>query len=52
MKKTLSHAIMHRSKFKNNFNKNHNEENKRLYKTEKLLCFFIGKRKKKRITII
>ena len=46
MIKILSKAIMHRSKLKNNYNKNPTEPNKLFYKKEakKILCKFIEKR--------
>ena len=47
MTKALSKKIMHRSKLKNNFNKNPNEENKRLYKRQRNFCVALLKRDKK-----
>ena len=47
MTKALSKAIMHRSKLKNNFNKNPNEENKRLFKKQRNFCANLLKREKK-----
>ena len=38
MNKTLSKAIMHRSKLKNQFNKNPTEENKRIYHKQRNYC--------------
>ena len=38
MNKTLTKAIMHRSKLKNKYNKNPNEINKTLYKKQRNIC--------------
>ena len=51
MTKALSKEIMHRSKLKNNFNKNPNEENKMLYKKQRNFCVALLKREKKSTTI-
>ena len=47
MNKTLSKAFMHRSKLKNNFNKNPTEENKELYKKQRNYCVSLLKKEKK-----
>ena len=47
MNKTLSKAFMHRSKLKNNFNKNPTEGNKDLYKKQRNYCVGLLKREKK-----
>ena len=53
MSHCLSKAIMHRSKLKNKFNKNHTGENKINYKKQReLLCKVIETRKEKVFTII
>ena len=46
MTKASSKEIMQRTKLKNNFNKNPNEENKRLYKKQRNICVALLKRKK------
>ena len=46
MSKALPKEIMHRSILKNNFNKNSNEENKRLYKRQRNFCVALLKREK------
>ena len=51
MTNASSKEIMHRSKLKNNFNKNPNEENKRLYKKQRNFCVALQKREKKSTTI-
>ena len=48
MTKALSKEIMHRTKLKNNLNKNPNEENKRLYKKQRNFCVALLKREKKK----
>ena len=48
MNKTLSKAFMHRSKLKNNFNKNPTEENKRLYKKQRNFCVSLLEKEKKK----
>ena len=48
MIKALSKVIMHRSKLKNNFNKNPNEENKRLYRRQRNFCVALLKRERKK----
>jgi len=48
MNKTLSKAFMHRSKLKNNFNKNPTEENKQLFKKQRNFCVSLLKREKKK----
>ena len=47
MSKALSKAIMHRSKLKNNFNKNPTEENKSFYKKQRNFCVNLLKKEKK-----
>ena len=48
MNKTLSKAIMHRSKLKNQFNKNPTEENKRIYNKQRNYCVnLLNKEKRK-----
>ena len=47
MTKALSKEIMHRSKLKNLFNKNPNDENKRLYKRQRNLCVSLLRKVKK-----
>ena len=47
MTKALSKEIMHRSKLKNIFNKNPNDENKRLYKRQRNLCVSLLRKEKK-----
>ena len=48
MNKTLSKAIMHRSKLKNQFNKNPTEENKRIYHKQRNYCVnLLNKEKRK-----
>ena len=49
MTKKISKEIMHRSKLKNTFNNNPNEENERSYKRQRNLCVSLL-RKGKRIT--
>ena len=51
MTKASSKEIMHRTKLKNNFNKNPEEENKRLYKKQRNFCVALLKREKKSTTI-
>ena len=48
MTKAISKEIMHRSKLKNNFNKNPNEENKKLYKRQRNFCVAQLKRERKK----
>ena len=47
MSKKLSKEIMHRSKLKNNYNKNPSEENRTLYKKQRNFCVNLLKREKK-----
>ena len=48
MNKTLSKAFMHRSKLKNEFNKNPTEENKRIYHKQRNYCVnLLNKEKRK-----
>ena len=48
MNKTLSKAILHRSKLKNQFNKNPTEENKRIYHKQRNYCVnLLNKEKRK-----
>ena len=48
MNKTLCKAFIHRSKLKNTFNKIPTEDNKRLYKKQRIFfCFSIKKGKKR-----
>ena len=46
--KTLSKAIMHRSKLKNKYNKNPSEYNKLLYKKQRNFCVNLLRKEKKR----
>ena len=48
MNKTLSKAMMHRSKLKNNYNKNPTDDNKNRYKKQRNFCVNLLKREKKR----
>ena len=43
MNETLSKAIMHRFKLRNNFLKNRTEENRKKYSTQRNLCYTFGK---------
>ena len=47
MNKVLSKAFMHRSKLKNRYNKNPNEINKRLYKTQRNFCVNLLRKEKR-----
>ena len=47
MTKKLSKEMMHRSRLKNNFNKNPTEENEKLYKKQRNFCVSLLKREKK-----
>ena len=47
MSKKLSTEILHRSKLKNNFNKNPNEDTKKLYKKQRNFCVSLLKKKRK-----
>ena len=47
MTKALCKEIMHRSKFKNIFNKNPDDENKRLYKRQRNICLSLLRKEKK-----
>ena len=48
MNTILSKAFMHRSKLKNNYNKNPTEENKALYNRQRNFCVSLLKREKKK----
>ena len=49
MNMTISKEIMHRSKLKNNFNKNPTEENKTLYKKQRNYCVHLLKKTEKKL---
>ena len=48
MNHTLSHAFMHRSKFKNKFNKNPTEENNKALKRQRNYCVSVLRKEKKK----
>ena len=48
MNKTLSKAFMHRSRLKNNFNKNPSDGNKRLYNKQRNFCVSLLKKEKRK----
>ena len=48
MNKILSKAFKHRSKLKNNFNKNHTDANKKLYNKQRNLCVSLLKKENKK----
>ena len=47
MCKKLFKEIMHRSRLKNNFNKNPNEDTRKLYKKQRNFCVSLLKKEKK-----
>ena len=47
MTKALCKEIMHRSKLKNILNKNHNDENRRLYKRQRNICLSLLRKEKR-----